>query len=125
MKEHPQLMAYRSFQKELDETRAFADMGVKLRAFGICNTAANKLQDASQLHDPNRHYIDMNLQFINGMDSTLVFDVTDQVRRRYKGGVITIELDVDTVPMPTRRGGSGFNAVVLDTEDGGTYEFDM
>lgn len=38
MKAHPQMMAYRSFQKELDETRAFADMGVRLRAFGICNT---------------------------------------------------------------------------------------
>ena len=34
----PQLMAYRSFQKELDETRAFAEMGVRLRAFGVCNT---------------------------------------------------------------------------------------
>ena len=34
----PQLMAYRSFRKELDETRAFAEMGVKLRAFGVCNT---------------------------------------------------------------------------------------
>ena len=31
-------MAYRSFQKELAETKAFAEMGVKLRAFGICNT---------------------------------------------------------------------------------------
>ena len=34
----PQLMAYRSFDPELRETRAFADMGVKLRAFGVCNT---------------------------------------------------------------------------------------
>lgn len=34
----PQLMAYRSFQKELDETAAFAAMGVTLRAFGVCNT---------------------------------------------------------------------------------------
>jgi len=54
-----------------------------------------------------------------------VFDVTQQVRERYKGGVITIELDVDTVPIPKRSGGSGFNAVVKDTEDGGTYEFEM
>ena len=34
----PHYMAYRSFQKELDETRAFAEMGVTLRAFGVCNT---------------------------------------------------------------------------------------
>ena len=65
------------------------------------------------------------MQFNNGMDSTFVFDVTDQVRKLYKGGVITVELDMDTVPIPQRSGGSGFNAVVKDTEDGGTYEFDM
>lgn len=32
------LIAYRSFQKELAETRNFAGMGVRLRAFGVCNT---------------------------------------------------------------------------------------
>ena len=65
------------------------------------------------------------MQFNNGMDSTFVFDVTQQVRERYKGGVITVELDVDTIPIPQRSGGSGFNAVVKDFEDGGTWEFDM
>lgn len=34
----PQLMAYRSFKKELSETAAFSKMGVQVRAFGICNT---------------------------------------------------------------------------------------
>ena len=59
------------------------------------------------------------------MDSTFVFDVTEQVRRRWRGGVITVELDMDTVPMPTRKGGSAFDAVVKDFEDGGTHEFDL
>ena len=36
--ERQQFLAYRSFDPELKETRAFADMGLKLRAFGICNT---------------------------------------------------------------------------------------
>ena len=58
------------------------------------------------------------------MDSTMVFDVTDQVRKHYKGGVITVELDVDTVPIPTRPGGSGFNAVVKDYEKV-EYEIDF
>ena len=31
-------MMYRSFKPELAETRAFADLGVPMRAFGICNT---------------------------------------------------------------------------------------
>lgn len=37
-KMRPRLVAYRSFQKELAETEAFAEMGVTLRAFGVCNT---------------------------------------------------------------------------------------
>jgi hypothetical protein len=65
------------------------------------------------------------MQFNNGMDSTFVFDVTKQVKERYKGGVITVELDMDTVPIPQRSGGSGFKAVVKDFEDGGTHEFEM
>ena len=75
--------------------------------------------------DVNPHYMDVTLQFNNGLDSTIVFDVTRQVRSRYKGGVITVELDVDTIPIPTRSGGSGFDAVVRETEDGGTYEIEF
>lgn len=74
--------------------------------------------------DPNRHYIDFNVRFYNGMDSTIVKEVTDQVRLNYKGGVITVELDMDTVPIPKRAGGSGFKAVVKDFEEV-QYEFDM
>ena len=75
--------------------------------------------------DPQHHYLDVNMQFYNGMDSTFVFDVTDQVRAHFKGGVITVELDIDTVPIPQRPGGSGFDAVVKDFEDAGTWEFNM
>ena len=100
-------------------------IGGRLMTFGICGTAANNITSQAELRDPNRHYMDVTMRFSNEMDSVLVFDVTDQVRRRYKGGVITIELDMDTVPMPKRNGGSGFNAVVKDIEDGGTWEFEM
>ena len=93
--------------------------------FGMCNQTPRLINDASEVTDTLRHYIDVNMLFNNGMDSTLVFDVTDQVRRRYKGGVLTVELDMDTVPIPKRSGGSGFNAVIKDFEDGGTHEFDM
>jgi hypothetical protein len=100
-------------------------VGGRLMTFGICGLTANTVTRADEVRDPNRHYMDMAMQFNNGMDSTFVFDVTQQVRHRYKGGVITVELDIDTVPTPTRRGGSGFNAVVQDVQDGGTYEFEM
>ena len=72
----------------------------------------------------NRHYLDVNMQFYNGMDSTFVFDVTDQVRKLFRGGVITVELDMDHVPVPVRPGGSGFDAVVKDYEEK-EWEFDM
>lgn len=100
-------------------------IGGRLLSFGLCNTAANRVTRADDLTDTHRHYLDVSVQFNNGMDSTLVFDVTKQVRERYKGGVISVELDMDTVPIPQRAGGSGFNAVVKDIEDGGTYEFEM
>jgi len=100
-------------------------VGGRLLTFGICSLKANKVSRGSTPLDPNKHYMDVNFQFLNGMDSTMVFDVTEQVKRRYKGGVITVELDMDTIPIPTRSGGSGFDAVVKEVEDGGTYEFEM
>lgn len=85
--------------------------------FGMCNQAPRKIDEGAPLTDKNRHYLDVTVQFYNGMDSTIVFDVTDQVREHYKGGVITVELDVDTVPAPHRSGGSGFDAVVKEFEE--------
>lgn len=99
--------------------------GGRIMTFGICGLNANRVSHVDDKLDSERHYLDLNMTFNNGMDSTFVFDVTDQVRKRYKGGVITIELDMDTVPIPRRKGGSGFNAVVKDYEDGGTWEFPM
>lgn len=72
----------------------------------------------------NRHYFDVTMQFSNGKDSTFVFDITDKVRKLYRGGVITIELDMDTIPVPNRNGGSGFDAVIKDFEEK-QWEFDM
>ena len=91
-------------------------IGGRLMTFGICDHQANVISRANDVRDQHRHYMDMTMQFNNGIDSTFVFDVTDQVRRRYKGGVITVELDLDTIPIPSRRGGSGFDAVVLEPD---------
>ena len=99
--------------------------GGRIMTFGICGLNANRVSHVDNKLDSERHYLDLNMTFNNGMDSTFVFDVTDQVRKRYKGGVITIELDMDTVPIPRRKGGSGFNAVVKDYEEGGTWEIEM
>ncbi len=97
--------------------------GGRLMTFGICNVNGTRVRET--VADGLHHYMDVHMQFNNGMDSTFVFDVTKQVQKRYKGGVITVELDADTIPIPTRKGGSGFDAVVKDFEDGGTHEFEM
>lgn len=107
-------------------------VGGRLLCFGMCNLNPNSLSTKSETvrnmvcaSDLSRHYIDIQMQFNNGIDSTFVFDVTDQLRERYKGGVLTMTIDMDTVPVPYRGGGSAFDAVVLDYEDGGTHEFEM
>ena len=98
--------------------------GGRLLTFGICEQASNNIRSYREVRDTRRHFFDLNLQFNNGMDSTFVFDVTEQVRRRFKGGVLTVELDMDTIAVPSRSGGSAFNAVVQDYVEE-QYEFDM
>lgn len=98
--------------------------GGRCISFGIPNINYSRVSRAEDVRDKVRHYIDLNVIFNNGMDSTMVFDVTDQVRKKYRGGVITIDLDVDTIRLPSRPGGSGFDAVVKDYEEE-EYEFEM
>ena len=100
-------------------------VGGRLMTFGMCNIDPNRVGRGETVDDKTRHYMDVTMQFNNGIDSTFVFDVTDQVRQKYKGGVLTIELDMDTIAVPSRSGGSAFDAVVRDYEDGGTHEFEM
>ena len=114
------------FKTNCDKNGEAVDIaGGRLMTFGICGQNANRIKKREDVEDTNQHYLDLTMLFNNGMDSTFVFDVTEQVRRRWKGGVITVELDMDTVRIPSRSGGSAFNAIVKDFEDGGTHEFDL
>lgn len=95
--------------------------GGRCLTFGIPNHNSSRVENAGDVRDRVRHYMDVNLMFYNGMDTTMVFDVTDQVRRRYRGGVLTIDLDMDTIPVPQRPGGSAFDAVVKDFDNENFY----
>lgn len=104
-------------------------IGGRAFTFGITGVNPHKITRANQsynhvMESKVKNYIELKMIFNNGMDSTLVFDVTDQVKHRYKGGVLTIHLDVDTIAIPTRSGGSGFDAVVEESEER-THEFEM
>lgn len=100
-------------------------VGGRVMTFGICGQNSHLVEKYEDVKDEQRHYMDVNMYFNNGMDSTFVFDVTDQVRHRWKGGVITVVLDMDTVPTPKRKGGSAFDAIVKDYEEMPAYEFEM
>ena len=105
-------------------------VGGRLMTFGICGFSPYDLteedlkntdfDDPAQVNklikDPNEHYIEVTFQFANG-STTMALPVTDQVRKHYKGGVLTIELNVDDIPVPDTSGGSGFNAVVAEAEE--------
>lgn len=99
-------------------------IGGRMLTFGIAGQNMNRIKERKEVLDKVPHYLDVTMLFNNGMDSTFVFDVTEQVRRRWRGGVITIDLDMDTVRIPTRKGGSAFDAVVKDFEEE-THEFEM
>lgn len=96
-------------------------IGGRLVTFGLCglNPGAISTRSApsTRANDRKRHLLDVDMQFNNGTDSTLVFDVTEQVAHRFRGGVITIDIDMDTIPIPHRSGGSAFDAVVDDYDE--------
>ena len=113
------------FKKNCDMNGEPVDIaGGRLLTFGISGQNANRIKHIEDVKDKANHYLDITMQFNNGMDSTFVFDVTDQVRKRWKGGVITVELDMDTVRIPSRSGGSAFDAVVKEFEEE-THEFPL
>lgn len=96
-------------------------IGGRCLTFGVPNQNPNLVTKAEDLNDRVKHYMDVHMLFYNGMDSTMVFDVSEQVRKRYRGGVITIDLNVDTIPIPSRGGGSAFDAVVKEFDEENFY----
>lgn len=95
--------------------------GGRCLTFGIPNENPSLVSRAEDLRDRVKHYMDVHLMFYNGLDTTMVFDVSEQVRHRYRGGVITIDLDMDTIPIPSRGGGSAFDAVVKEFDEENFY----
>lgn len=94
-------------------------VGGRLLTFGMCNhnnyiVTRGPIPDHQ---DADRHYIDCTFIFNNGAEKTMSFDVTDQVRTRFKGGVLTVHIDVDDIEIPGKTGGSGFDAVVEEEEE--------
>lgn len=83
-----------------------------INPYGVtrATTSYQKIEDSKI-----RNFLEVNMVFPNGRDSTYLFDVTDQVKERYKGGVITIHLD--SIGIPGGKGNSMFDAIVVDPEE--------
>lgn len=90
-------------------------IGGRCLTFGIPGQNSATIS-RSESSTTSQHSISVPMQFYTGTDTTMVFDVSDQIHNNPQGGVITIDLDVDSIPIPTRAGGSGMDAVVEDFE---------
>lgn len=124
MKKH---MTYIAPQAE--EAEDVDIIGGRVLTFGLTGVDPFRITRASTsyqqvVESPIRNYLELDMLFHNGYDSTFVFDVTDQVKERYKGGVITVHIDADEIELPSNKGGSLFDAEIKDYEEE-THEFDM
>ena len=102
-------------------------IGGRLVTFGICGLAPwddineetmtpDQIRKKIETIDKNDHIIELTFTFAN-TNATLQkdFDVTDQVKKYFKGGVLTIELNVDDLEIPEPGGGGGlFDPVIED-----------
>lgn len=101
-------------------------VGGRVLTFGICNTNGSRVTRGPipSDKDADEHYIDCTFVFNNGTEKTMSFDVSDQVRTRFKGGVLTVHINAQDIEIPGKTGGSGFDAIVAEEEEE-THEFEM
>ena len=120
------------------ETAEHVDIiGGRLMTFGICgfapwddidedNMTPEEIAAEVNRIDKNEHYLEVTFTFENSTKTVYkAFPVTDQVRKYFKGGVITIIVNVDDLDVPDPDDGSGFNAIVKDFEEEELPEFDF
>ena len=92
-------------------------LGAKVFTFGI--PGCNPYDDASVAAAPEgKHYLVLNITYVNSTNRNISLDVTDQVRALPLGGVISLEIDVDDFPPDdSGGGGGGFNALIGDWDE--------
>lgn len=87
-------------------------LGARILTFGL--PGCNAYDAASVAAAPDgKHYLVLNITYVNGSNRNISLDVTDQVRELPTGGVIALEIDVnDFPPDESAGGGGGFNALI-------------
>lgn len=92
-------------------------IGGRLLTFGIPGLNPWTVTRGSKAADNQSHYLLINVTYSNGSSGALRVNVTDQIRIRYKGGVITVHINVDDLDIPKEEGDSGFDVTILPTEE--------
>lgn len=106
-------------------------IGGKLTTYGLCDMDAfevTRSKHYSGSRSDLRNRFAVNLGF-NNADSVYYYDITEQMQRQAHGGVVTVEIDIDTLKIPkgkhTPTGGGGFDPYIDDYADGPSREFDL
>lgn len=109
-------------------------LGGRLTTFGLCGMKGYADSRSQVLyagtHPDNLNHIAIDFKFRNDADSIITYDITSQLQNQSHGGVITIEVDVNDIPLPYNPdphpgGGSGFDPYIKDYEDGENHEIEM
>lgn len=108
------------FKKNLDYEGQPCDIiGGKFTTFGLCDmepyTRSGHIYEGSRTDLSN--YLMVDVMFSNGAEETLQFNVTDQCREQAHGGVITVVIDCNTLPVPDGPGGVSSSLFVPTVED--------
>lgn len=92
-------------------------IGGRLLTFGIPGFNPWAMTKDSKATDDQSHYLLINVVYSNGSSGALKVNVADQIRSRYKGGVISVHVNVDDLDIPKEDVGSGFGASVQTPEE--------
>lgn len=91
-------------------------LGAKIFTFGI--PGCNPYDDASVAASQSKHYLVVNISYVNGSTRNISMDVTEAIRSLPLGGVIPLEIDVDDFPPDeSAGGGGGFQALIGDWDE--------
>ncbi len=93
-------------------------LGAKVYSYGLPGCNPYDAQSLAQAPG-STHSLVLSVSYVNGTYRNIRVDITDQVRARPLGGVISLLLDVNDFPPDESgdRGGSGFDAFIGDWQE--------
>lgn len=90
-------------------------LGARVLTFGI--PGCDPYDEASVDSSTSRHFLVINVAYINGSYRNVRIDITDKFRELPLGGVIVLDLDVNDFPPDDHGSVGGFVALIEDWEE--------